>query len=81
VNTYPYDNCGTYYGLSFSKKEFKGMFFLKRNMGMCISCEDYFWKSQLSMLPSGSFLLNKRYCPQCYPKALEEYTRVYWGNA
>ncbi len=50
-------------------------------MGMCISCENYFWKSQLSMLPSGSFFHNRRYCPQCYPKALEEDTRIYWGNA
>jgi len=45
---------------------------------MCISCENYFWKSQLSILPGDLFRLNRWYCPQCYPKALEEYTGLYW---
>jgi hypothetical protein len=55
------------------------MYYLK-NMGICASCERYFWKNQLSLLPNDPLRFNRKYCPECYPDILEKHTKLYYEH-
>lgn len=59
----------------FKKDDDKGRCFLKKNTEICASCENYFWKSQLSILPCDSlrFRHARKFCPRCYLDALGKY--------